>query len=155
MLDKSTTPPISPINQDANTETLLPPPTSSGAAQNKGSSNMVPQSKAASKDLLASRKESQAEFDTYTASITLWESHIAELQKKIADAWAKQTAIKGLDTTEADTLAVQSVEHVERASAMTEDIVRLKSIHTSVQYKLGLAKIKYERMKKNILFLFT
>ena len=106
----------------------------------------------ASKDLLASRKAAQAEFDTYTASITLWESHIVELQKKIVDARAKQTAIKGLDTTEADTLAAQSVEHVERASAMTEDIVRLKSIHAAVQYKLGLAKIKYERMKKNIPF---
>ncbi|KAL5064010.1 hypothetical protein RYX36_025747 [Vicia faba] len=44
--DKSTTPPISHINQDANTETPSPPPTSSGAVQNKGSSTMVPQSKA-------------------------------------------------------------------------------------------------------------
>ncbi|KAL5100302.1 hypothetical protein RYX36_004629 [Vicia faba] len=106
----------------------------------------------ASKDLLASRKAAQAEFDTYTASITLWESYIMELQKKITNAMEKQTAIKGLDTTEADTLAAQSVEHVERASAMTEYSVRLKSIHAVVQYKLGLAKIKYERMKKNIPF---
>ncbi|KAL5076550.1 hypothetical protein RYX36_015534 [Vicia faba] len=108
----------------------------------------------ASKDLLASRKAAQVEFDTYIASITLCESHIVELQKKIADARVKQTAIKGLDTTEADTLAAQSVEHVERASSMTEEIVRLKSIHATVQCKLGLAKIKYERMKKNITFWF-
>ena len=101
---------------------------------------------------MASKKATQAEFDTYTASTTLWESHIVELQKKIVDAWAKQAAIKGLDTTEADILAAKSIEHVERASAMTEDIVRLKNIHAAVQYKLGLAKIKYERMKKNMPF---
>ncbi|XP_050895421.1 uncharacterized protein LOC127102048 [Lathyrus oleraceus] len=59
----------------------------------------------ASEELAASRKSAQAEFDTYNASIQLWESHIAELQKKMSDAKAKQAAIQGLDSTEADNLA--------------------------------------------------
>ena len=46
--DKSTTPPVSTINQDAplNTETPSPPPSSSGAIQNKGSSTGVHQPEA-------------------------------------------------------------------------------------------------------------
>ena len=43
----------------------------------------------ASEDLLASRKAAQAEFDTYTTSIKLWESQVVELQKNIVDAKVK------------------------------------------------------------------
>lgn len=75
-----------------------------------------------------------------------------EFQKKIVDAKIKQASIKGLDNTEADDLATQSVEHVEIASAMNEEISRLKGIHDGVQYKLILTKIKYERMKSTIPF---
>ncbi|XP_050908092.1 uncharacterized protein LOC127121685 [Lathyrus oleraceus] len=109
----------------------------------------------ASEELAASRKSAQAEFDTYTTSIRLWESHIAELQQKISDAKAKQAAIRGLDSTEADDLAKQSVDHVEKATAMNEDIARLRGVQTAVQYKIGLAKKKYDRMRATIPFLFT
>lgn len=105
-----------------------------------------------SKDLLASRKTTQIEFDTYTTSIILWRSHIVEFQKKIVDAKVKQTSIKGLDNTEADDLVAQSIEHVKKASAMNEEIACLKGIYAVVQYNLSLAKIKYERMKAIIPF---
>jgi hypothetical protein len=106
----------------------------------------------ASEELSASIKSAQAEFYTYTASIRLWESHIAELQKKISDAKAKQAAIQGLDSTEADNLAKQSVDHVEKANAMNEDIACLKGVQAAVQYKISLEKIKYDRMKATIPF---
>ncbi|XP_050890307.1 protein bfr2-like [Lathyrus oleraceus] len=106
----------------------------------------------ASEELAASIKSAQAEFDTYTTLIQLWESHVAELQKKIFDAKAKQTAIQGLDNTEADDLAKQSVDHVEKATAMNEDIARLRGVQAVVQYKIGLAKKKYDRMRATIPF---
>ncbi|XP_050888840.1 protein bfr2-like [Lathyrus oleraceus] len=106
----------------------------------------------ASEELAASRKSAQVEFDTYTASIRLWESHITELQKKISDAKAKQAAIQGLDNTEADDLAKQSVDHVEKATAMNGDIARLRGVQAAVQYKIGLAKKKYDRMRAIIPF---
>lgn len=74
------------------------------------------------------------------------------MQKKISDAKAKQAAIQGLDSTEADNLAKQSVDHVEKATAMNEDIARLKGVQAVVQYTISLAKIKYERMKATIPF---
>lgn len=110
------------------------------------------QTSKAYEELSASKKSAQAEYDTYTASIRLWESHIAKLQKKISDAKVKQAAIQGLDSTEADNLAKQSVDHVEKATAMNEDIARLKGVQAAIQYKIGLAKIKYDRMKAIIPF---
>jgi predicted nucleic acid-binding Zn-ribbon protein len=106
----------------------------------------------ASEELAASRKSAQVEFDTYTASIQLWESHITELQKKISNAKLKQASIQGLDSTEADNLAKQSVDHVEKATAMNEDIARLRGVQAAVQYKIGLAKIKYDRMRATVPF---
>lgn len=64
----------------------------------------------------------------------------------------KQAAIQGLDSTEADNLAKQSVDHVEKATAMNKDIARLRGVQAAVQYKIGLAKIKYDRMKAIIPF---
>ncbi|XP_050915914.1 uncharacterized protein LOC127131010 [Lathyrus oleraceus] len=75
-----------------------------------------------------------------------------QLQKKISDAKAKQAAIQGLDNTEADDLAKQSVDHVEKATAMNEDIARLRGVQAAVQYKIGLAKKKYDRMRATIPF---
>lgn len=109
----------------------------------------------ASKDLAASIKSAQAEFNTCTASKQLWESHIAELQKKISDAKVKQAAIQGLDSTEADNVAKQSVDHIEKATAMNEDIACLKGVQAVVQYKISLAKIKYDGMKATIHFWFS
>ncbi|XP_050909598.1 uncharacterized protein LOC127123422 [Lathyrus oleraceus] len=110
------------------------------------------QNSQASEELAASRKSAQAEFDTYTTSIRLWESPIAELQKKISDAKAKQAAIQGLDSTEVDDLAKHSVDYIEKVMTMNEDIARLRGVQAAVQYKIGLAKKKYDRMRATIPF---
>ncbi|XP_050889954.1 uncharacterized protein LOC127095286 [Lathyrus oleraceus] len=68
-----------------------------------------------------------------------------ELQKKISDAKANQATIQGLDSTEADNLAKQSIDHVKKATAMNEDIARLGGVQAVVQYNIGLAKIKILR----------
>jgi hypothetical protein len=57
-----------------------------------------------------------------------------------------------LDSTEADDLAKQSVDHVEKATTMNEDIARLRGVQAAVQYKIGLAKKKYDRMRATIPF---
>ncbi|XP_050889795.1 uncharacterized protein LOC127095103 [Lathyrus oleraceus] len=84
--------------------------------------------------LMMAQRESSSENRISGAS-----TH-SELQKKISDAKAKQAAIQGLDSTEADNLVKQSVDHVEKATAINADIARLRGVKAVVQYKIGLAR---------------
>lgn len=94
----------------------------------------------------------QAHYNVYAKFISVWEAHIKELQEKIFEAKAKQASIEGLDRTKIDELVAKSVDHVEKATAMNEEIAKLGGVHAAVNYKLSMAKIKDDRMKINMPF---
>ena len=97
-------------------------------------------------------KLAKEEHATNIRSIALWRQQIQDLQTKISQAKERQKIIEAMDGNEATGVINQSIQCVDEARDLGNEIAALRTSKTSIDYRLKLAKTKYDKMKNNLPF---
>ncbi|CAI8597529.1 unnamed protein product [Vicia faba] len=96
--------------------------------------------------------QAQDKHDVLARSIMFWESQIEELKKKIEGARNEKAALKFVDDQELENLVTQSLQQMEVAEGIIEEIKGLENVRNTTQCKINLCKSKFAKLKRNAPF---
>ncbi|CAI8598152.1 unnamed protein product [Vicia faba] len=103
-------------------------------------------------ELERAKIQAKDKHDVLARSILFWESQIEELKKKIEGARNEQAALKPVDDKELENLVTQSLQQMEVAEGISEEIKGLESVRNATQCKINLCKSKFAKLKRNAPF---
>ena len=82
----------------------------------------------------------------------LWKQQIEELQKQISQTEDRQKVLEAMNNNEANEEMTQSVQFIDEAIGLVDDIPALRTTKASIDCRLGFLKEKYYKMKDNLPF---
>ena len=98
------------------------------------------------------KNQAKDRHDVLARSISYWESQIEELKQKIEGAKNEQTALESVDDQGLANLVTQSLQQMEVAEGINQEIKELESMRNSSQCKINLCKRKLARLIRDAPF---